>query len=130
MYSVDAPQSHFYLKRKGYCLDYDCRTKLNRVYWAKLEDHVRQPVDRNGKVTIVTRPLFIPEKRQDGRKFVQYEVVGENNAAVPIHYFKVIKLKNRSEAYLIPNQEVKSGIPLDKFKKTVKQIEKISGVVL
>ncbi len=101
---------------------------FNRGYWAKLEKYVRELVDRYGKVTVVTGPLFLPEYREDGRRFVSYEVVGENNVAVPTHYFKLIQTENFEEAYIFPNKRLNSKKPLKHFQATKEKIEKLSGV--
>ena len=91
---------------------------LNRVYWAKLEKYVRELVYKHGKVTVVTGPLFLPKTRKDGKKFVSYQVIGNNNVAVPTHYFKIIRAKSLEEAYIMPNRFVEGRPPGKLFRST------------
>lgn len=102
---------------------------LNRGKWKKLEEYVRDLVEKYGKATVLTGPLFLPVEMDDGRRFVCFEVIGEGSVAVPTHYFKVIKTDVSEEAYLVPNREISSEESLESFKTTVKKIEKVSGIV-
>jgi endonuclease G len=107
--------------------------QLNRKYWVKLERHVREMTKTYAKVYVITGPLFIPEMdKEDGNKYVRYQVIGENNVAVPTHYFKVIYGKKDNtvvtEAYVIPNQPIDKDPPLKKFAVTLDKVEKAAGL--
>lgn len=102
---------------------------LNRGSWAKLEAYVRGLVYKHGTVEVISGPLFLPETRKDGKKFVSYQVVGDSNVAVPTHYFKIIRAKRFEEAYVMPNRIVEGSPPLDEFLSTVKKVEKLAGIV-
>lgn len=106
--------------------------QLNRKYWVKLERHVREMTKSHAKVYVITGPLFIPEMDKDGKKYVRYQVIGENNVAVPTHYFKVIYGKKESdivtEAYVIPNRPIENDPPLKKFAVTLDKVEKAAGL--
>ncbi len=106
--------------------------QLNRKYWLKLERHVREMTKSHSKVYVITGPLFIPEMDKDGKKYVRYQVIGENNVAVPTHYFKVIYGKtDRSivtEAYVIPNRPIENDPPLKSFAVTLDKVEKAAGL--
>ncbi len=107
--------------------------QLNRKYWLKLERHVRDLTKIYSKVYVTTGPLFMPKKGKDGKRYVRYEVIGENNVAVPTHYFKVIRgLKDYSvetEAYIIPNKPIEKDPPLETFAVSVEKVEKAAGLI-
>jgi endonuclease G len=66
---------------------------FNRNYWARLEELTRKLV-RDGdfaEALVCTGPLYLPQRRSDGRLFVEYECIGEGGrVAVPTHFFKII----------------------------------------
>lgn len=107
--------------------------QLNRKYWVKLERHVREMTKNYSKVFVITGPLFLPEKDKDGKKYVRYQVIGENNVAVPTHYFKVIYGKKaflvETEAYIIPNQPIENDPPLKTFEVALEKVEKAAGII-
>jgi endonuclease G len=106
--------------------------QLNRKYWVKLETHVREMTKSHAKVCVITGPLFIPELNDDGKKYVRYQVIGENQVAVPTHYFKVIygKTDNEviTEAYVIPNRLIENDPPLKTFSVALENVEKAAGL--
>ena len=108
--------------------------QLNRKYWVKLETHVREMTKSHAKVYVITGPLFIPELNDDGKKYVRYQVIGENQVAVPTHYFKVIygKTDNKvvTEAYVIPNRPIDNDPPLKNFSVALEKVEKAAGLTL
>lgn len=79
---------------------------LNRVYWANVEKFVRDLCGmfdevhtgeflRGSNCSIsykfmytVTGPLFIPNKKN----WMNYQVLGENQVAVPTHFYKVLDI--------------------------------------
>jgi endonuclease G len=108
--------------------------QFNRGYWAKLEKHVRDLTKTYQNVYVITGPLYIPHDESDGR-YVKYKVIGSNDVSVPTHFFKIIKAENNNGkietcAYILPNQEIQSHIPIEKFQTTIKNIEKLAGILL
>ena len=106
---------------------------FNRGYWNKLEKHVRDLTKEHKMVEVFTGTLYLP-KEVNGVKIVSYEVIGENNVAVPTHFFKVIRYKNKNEsletiAYVLPNETIAPGTPLNQFNATVHSLEKAAGVI-
>ncbi len=101
--------------------------KLNRGYWAKLEKHVRDLTKSYQTVEVFTGPLYLPKEEVDGSKWVKYRVIGENDVAVPTHFFKVLILESKGKrdtvAYILPNEPIASNTSLDQFKTTVKKVE-------
>jgi endonuclease G len=105
--------------------------QFNRGYWAKLEKHVRNLTKISTVVHVVTGPLFLPQEAEDGTRWVKYQVIGENNVAVPTHFFKVIYLESSKEsmAYILPNEPINSSTPLDNFKTSIKKVERVAGMI-
>jgi len=107
---------------------------FNRGYWAKFEKHVRNLTNAFKDVYIISGGLYIPYEDIDGKRYVKYEVFGENNIAVPTHYFKVLILENESsitqtEAYILPHEDIPFDTSLEKFKVPLERVEKISGIL-
>jgi len=107
--------------------------QLNRGYWAKLEKHVRELTNKYDIVRVITGPLFLPYQGTDGKKYVTYQVIGDNNVAVPTHFFKVITAENglskEQWAYVMPNKRIDKSTPLSDFKTTVSKVEKMAEIV-
>jgi len=67
------------------------------------------------------------------KKFVKYEVIGNNHVAVPTHLFKVIlvedKLLDRPmlSAFIIPNQPIQD-VKLEDFEVDLTKVEQFAGV--
>jgi endonuclease G len=110
--------------------------QFNRGYWAKLEKHVRDLTKEYQTVEIFTGPLYLPKQDADGKKRVTYEVIGDDDVAVPTHFYKVIALRNNEEVknpvfetYVLPNENISSDFPLSAFRTTVEKVEKAAGVI-
>ena len=105
---------------------------LNWEYWQKLENRVGQWAKKYENLHVVTGTLFLPRKYANGKKFVHYSVFGENDTAVPTHFYKVMLLENNGDiamkAYLIPNELIPTHIPLADFEVSVKEVEKMAGI--
>ena len=103
---------------------------FNRGYWLKLEKHVRHLVEEHGKIKVVTGPLFLPEQSEEnGKRYVSYEVIGKSSIAVPTHFFKAIWTPQTEEAYILPNIKISAETPLESFRATIEEVERVSGVV-
>jgi endonuclease G len=108
--------------------------KFNRGYWARLEKHVRDITNQYGIVEVFTGPLYLPQEDATGKRWVRYQVIGENDVAVPTHFFKVIVTKNsigyRSvNAYILPNSDIGLETPLKNFETTLDKVQKTAGIV-
>jgi endonuclease G, mitochondrial len=107
--------------------------QLNRKYWLKLEKYVRDLTKIYPVVYVITGPLFMSKKDKDGKRYVKYQVIGENEVAVPTHYFKVIRGQKgkaiETEAYIIPNQPIEQDPPLKAFAVALEKVEKAAGVI-
>ncbi|MBA2728419.1 MAG: DNA/RNA non-specific endonuclease [Parachlamydiaceae bacterium] len=61
-----------------------------------------------------------------GKKFIKYQVIGQNEVGVLTHFYKVLILnslgKKTYDAYVLPNQAIDSSTPLEKFNTTVQII--------
>jgi endonuclease G len=105
---------------------------LNRKYWVKLEKYIREKAKIYDRVLVVTGPLFLPTVEQDGKRYVKYQVIGDNDVAVPTHYFKVIRClkaaQATTEAFIIPNAPVPLDAPLQNFAVTLDKVERVAGI--
>lgn len=104
-------------------------SQLNRKLWAKLEKHIRSLVLEYENVDVVTGPLFLPTVEEQGKKFVHYEVIGENCVSVPTHFFKFIRFREQEWAYIIPNQAICDSGNLEQYLVSRNHLEKASGIV-
>lgn len=113
---------------------------FNRDYWAHFEDFCRRLTGDYNSVRIVTGPLYLPKKCEDGKYRVSYEVIGNPpNIAVPTHFFKLVvaeknkKKSSNSEdlaiaAFVMPNAIISNETPLRTFEVPVESLEKSSGL--
>lgn len=99
--------------------------QFNRGVWKKLEEHIRTLVKQEGSLKVVSGPLFLPHEK-DGKRFVTFQVIGENEVAVPTHFFKVVQTSKETWAYVIPNGPAAEDI--DSFRYPIDKLEKISGI--
>ena len=64
---------------------------------------------------------------------IQYEVIGENNVAVPTHLFKCFLGENKNSkkgvaCFLMQNEPILEDKPLTDFQVPVEEVEKITGL--
>ncbi|XP_006890711.1 PREDICTED: nuclease EXOG, mitochondrial [Elephantulus edwardii] len=109
----------------------------NAGYWNRIEMYCRELTERFEDVWIVSGPLTLPQTASDGKKTVTYQVIGQDNVAVPSHLYKVI-LARRSPgsteplalgAFVVPNKAIGFQPPLTEFQVSLQDLEKLSGLV-
>ncbi|XP_034848125.1 nuclease EXOG, mitochondrial [Mirounga leonina] len=109
----------------------------NAGYWNRMEMYCRELTERFEDVWIVSGPLTLPQTGSDGKKTVSYQVIGEDNVAVPSHLYKVI-LARRSPvsteplalgAFVVPNDAIGFQPQLSEFQVSLQDLEKLSGLV-
>ncbi|XP_045019847.1 nuclease EXOG, mitochondrial [Bubalus bubalis] len=109
----------------------------NAGYWNRIEMYCRELTERFEDVWIVSGPLTLPQTGSDGKKTVSYQVIGEDNVAVPSHLYKVI-LARRSAgsaeplalgAFVVPNKAIGFQPQLSEFQVSLQDLEKLSGLV-
>lgn len=102
-------------------------------YWKTLEKSIQDLASQSDEVEVITGPLYLPNLEKDGKKFVIYQVIGQNEIAVPTHFFRVIFSRQGDSsttlAYLIPNEPVPKNTPLNKYQVSLSDIEKASGII-
>jgi len=110
---------------------------FNRDYWAHFEDFCRRLTQRYPSVRIVTGPLYLPKRGEDGKWRVSYEVIGNPpNVAVPTHFYKVILAEEGQGpggnvsvgAFVLPNAEIPNDKSLQDFEVPVEAVERASGL--
>lgn len=106
---------------------------LNRGIWRRLESFLRKLSWSCKAIHIITLPLYLPEESGDGKRYVRYQVIGDNDVAVPTHFAKAVFLQREGQvevqAYLLPNGAIESGRALEEFAIELDRLEKISGVL-
>ncbi|KAJ3274941.1 nuclease [Terramyces sp. JEL0728] len=104
---------------------------FNRGYWAYFEAFCRSLVARFDDVRVITGPLYLP-RLKDGKKMVEYQVIGDSDVAVPTHFFKVILCTLHDTHYLasfvLPNENIDANEPLTAFKVPLDSVERASGL--
>ncbi|CAK9441727.1 uncharacterized protein LODBEIA_P55950 [Lodderomyces beijingensis] len=111
---------------------------FNRDYWSHFEDFVRRLTMKYDDVRVMTGPLYLPKLCPDGKYRVSYEVVGSPpNIAVPTHFFKLVVGEDKSRegvvsvgAFVLPNDVIDNGTPLQSFQVPVEALERSSGLEL
>ncbi|XP_055457555.1 nuclease EXOG, mitochondrial isoform X1 [Psammomys obesus] len=109
----------------------------NSGYWNRIEMYCRELTERFEDVWIVSGPLTLPHTRDDGTKTVSYQVIGEDNVAVPSHLYKVILARRSREsteplalgAFVVPNKAIGFQSQLPEFQVSLQDLEKMSGLV-
>lgn len=109
---------------------------FNRDYWAHFEDFCRRLTGRYPSVRIVTGPLYLPARGEDGKYRVEYEVIGNPpNVAVPTHFYKVILAEDGRAggnvsvgAFVLPNAAIDSQRSLKTFEVPLGIVERASGL--
>ncbi|PCI78421.1 hypothetical protein COB21_00895 [Candidatus Aerophobetes bacterium] len=110
--------------------------EFNQGIWKQLENYAYNLSKTNASVTLISGPLFIKKKHH-----ITYAVIGENNVAVPTHFFKVIhiedqKHKIRTEVFVIDVNKHPQSLFVDKNKQeidpslitTLAYLENVSGI--
>ncbi len=108
--------------------------QFNQGYWAMLEGHVRLLTKDYKALHVYTGPLYMPAEEDDGNRYVKYRVIGENDVAVPTHFFKVIFAEKQEGnedriAYILPNMPIDSDTALEQFQVALEQVEKAAGMI-
>ncbi|KAM6170196.1 nuclease EXOG, mitochondrial isoform 2-T2 [Rhynchocyon petersi] len=109
----------------------------NAGYWNRIEMYCRELTERFEDVWIVSGPLTLPQTGSDGKKTVSYQVIGQDNVAVPSHLYKVILARRSPEsteplalgAFVVPNKAIGFQPPLTEFQVSLQDLEKLSGLV-
>jgi endonuclease G len=93
--------------------------QFNRGIWSKLESAVRNFVDTDGVLYVVTGPVLT-----DG----PYETIGSSKVAVPKQYYKVLldytEPTIKAIGFLLPNEG--SSQPLESYATTIDRVEEVT----
>ncbi|RDW93684.1 DNA/RNA non-specific endonuclease [Aspergillus mulundensis] len=127
---------------------------FNMHYWAYLEDFCRNLTSRYPSVRVITGPLYLPAKGEDGKWRVSYEVIGQQsagsgskdkdeeplpNVAVPTHFYKIIFGEEENDdhriggqvavgAFVLPNARIANDRDLGDFEVALDNVERASGL--
>lgn len=124
--SPDTMRETFYLSNSSPQIP-----QFNRGYWFKMERYVRELTERYPSLHVYTGTLYLPNEHFEGKRYVSYEVIGENEVSVPTHFFKVIFAdeEKEAEAYILPNEPIPKETKLEEFKVPLDVLEKSAGLL-
>ncbi|WAR30989.1 NUCG-like protein [Mya arenaria] len=108
---------------------------FNRGIWNNLEKYVRSIARKNRNTYVCTGPLYLPRRESDGKMYVKYEVIGQNNVAVPTHFFKVVAIETNAGdfeilSYVLPNQPLKDDTSFKTFLTPLDSVERAAGLLM
>ncbi|XP_057178750.1 nuclease EXOG, mitochondrial-like isoform X2 [Triplophysa rosa] len=96
----------------------------NAGFWNRLEMFCRDLTQKFGDVWVVSGPLMLPRVDENGRKTVSYQLIGEDNVAVPTHLYKVVLVQRDSSedsralgAFVVPNSPIGFDRHLTEFQR-------------
>lgn len=123
--SPEAMSATFYLSNSSPQMP-----QFNRGYWFKLEKYIRELTKLYPSLHVYTGALYLP-KNAEGKKYIRYEVIGQNEIAVPTHFFKVIfvETEKEAEAYILPNEPIPKEKDLEDFRVPLEEVEKSAGLL-
>ncbi|KAF7586303.1 hypothetical protein BBP40_009085 [Aspergillus hancockii] len=119
---------------------------FNRHCWAYLEEFCKNLTTKYPSVRVVTGPLYLPQKGDDGKWRVSYEVIGKQrnnesppNVAVPTHFYKIVFGEEECDkerigskvavgAFVLPTGVVKEDKNLMDFEVERDIVERASGL--
>lgn len=102
--------------------------EFNRKYWNYLEIFTRVLAEAYDKIHVFSIPLYLPRQEGD-KKYVHYQVIGENNVAVPTHFAKIVFAENDIFCFILPHEKINDQTPLENFRVDLKDVEKASGII-
>lgn len=104
----------------------------NAGFWNRLEIFCRDLTQKYNDVWITSGPLFLPTKQEDGKKIVSYEVIGDNEVAVPTHLYKIIVANDGDNtvtgSFIVPNKPIDYSHHLREFQVPMDNLERKVGV--
>ncbi|RAH84598.1 hypothetical protein BO86DRAFT_386715 [Aspergillus japonicus CBS 114.51] len=125
---------------------------FNRHYWKDFEAFCKNLTTRYPSVRVITGPLYLPRKDEDGKWRVSYEVIGSPTpkVAVPTHFFKLILGEEEEEdtgggvgggdgllggkvavgAFVLPNGAISGDKALADFEVELDMLEQATGLEL
>ena len=108
--------------------------QFNRGYWKKLEHYLRELTENYETLHVFVGPLYLQNLKHKGLKYVKYQVIGENQVAVPTHFFAVVFVEDMdkklfAKSYILPNRPIAAEIPLNQFLSTLEKVERLSGIL-
>ncbi len=107
--------------------------EMNSGQWNDLEQYLRFKTREYKMIEIFSGTAFIPKVCADGKKRVIYEVIGDNDVAVPTHFYKVCLFHRKEgvlqKGYLIPNKTLPPKKSFRHFEMAVDGIEKATGLL-
>ncbi|KPM08650.1 endonuclease G, mitochondrial-like protein [Sarcoptes scabiei] len=102
---------------------------FNRDKWNELERYCRKRIREVKAAWICTGPLYLARKDpNNGKHYIEFEVIGPNQVSVPTHFFKVLLYEKdghyRMESFVMPNEKINEKVSIQSFKVNPEVIER------
>lgn len=111
--------------------------RFNQTIWAELEKMVRDWAETRGDAWIITGGFFYDEQEEDPSTadgFVEVDVIGRNQVAVPTHLYKIVIApeagsgKLKVIAFVMKNEPYSRPFRFEKYLKSIDWIEARTGL--
>ncbi|XP_052768716.1 nuclease EXOG, mitochondrial-like [Mya arenaria] len=106
----------------------------NAGFWNRLEMYCRDLTKKYPSVHVLSGPLFMPKGEEDGKRYVKYQVIGQNGVAVPTHLFKVIVVEDKlgepvaMATFIVPNEPINFDHKLTEYQVPMETLEGVVGM--
>jgi endonuclease G len=100
-------------------------SRLNQHKWRLFEDRIQALARGRGELWVITGPAF---QDDDGDGLIEYFVIGDDEVAVPTHYYKIVVARTEGTgleamALLVPNEALE-----DEFEDHLVSIDSIEAI--
>uniref|UniRef100_T1IT42 DNA/RNA non-specific endonuclease domain-containing protein n=1 Tax=Strigamia maritima TaxID=126957 RepID=T1IT42_STRMM len=102
--------------------------------WSDLEAFTRYLTSQYLDVYVFSGPIFIPNSNSN---YMEYEVIGDNQVAVPTHFFKIIIGRCKEDiqklsigCYIIPNDSTVANHQINEYRVCLLELERKAGFKL
>ncbi|ESO02821.1 hypothetical protein HELRODRAFT_81227 [Helobdella robusta] len=124
-YDQDAMNDTFYLTN---VVPQDLNN--NAEFWNRIEIHCRGLLKNFNRVWLVSGPMFL-SRSQGNKKFIEYEVIGKSEVAVPTHLYKVVLAEKNDKiamgCFVVPNKPIPREQSLKEHQVPLEFIEAKTG---
>ncbi|MEI7014069.1 DNA/RNA non-specific endonuclease [Leptospira licerasiae] len=104
---------------------------FNAGIWKRLEQQIRDWVKRQGKIYVITGPLYIENSQEALGSLSRLKFIGKNKVGIPSHFYKIL-VKDEKDisvlAFVIRHEPSSSKVQLTKFLTSVDWIEEHSEI--
>lgn len=106
----------------------------NGGFWNRFEIYCRNLTKSYEHVRVISGPVMAPTLEENGKQFVKYQVIGQNQVAVPTHLYKVIVAESEGMdspllgSFIVPNIPIDYSHKLVEYQVELEEVEKRTGL--